>query len=141
MRKSGTLLKSILAVILSSLMVFSMFGTVFAAQIIDEEQTLQYLYTFNDAVNAIKTEKPSFNYYKKAEMSKDKNNIVIGSQSASDLSDDARKYLGIIVDAFFNPEKGLVNNFIGVLTENESAETRKEIYKGLDTVKLLPVKG
>lgn len=141
MRKSGTLLKSILAVILSSLMVFSMFGTVFAAQIIDEEQTLQYLYTFNDAVNAIKTENPSFDYYKKAEMSKDKNDIVIASQSASDLSDDARKYLGILVDAFFNPEKGLVNNFIGVLTENESSETRKEIYKGLDTVKLLPVKG
>ena len=57
MKKSGTLLKSILAVILSSLMVFSTFGTAFAAQIIDEEQTLQYLYTFNDAVNAIKKEK------------------------------------------------------------------------------------
>ena len=57
MKKSGTLLKSILAVILSSLMVLSTFGTAFAAQIIDEEQTLQYLNTFNDAVNAIKKEK------------------------------------------------------------------------------------
>ena len=141
MKKSGTLLKSILAVILSSLMVLSTFGTAFAAQIIDEEQTLQYLYTFNEAVNAIKTEHPSFTYYKKAEMSKDENNSVIGSKTASDLSDDARKYLGIIVDAFFNPEKGLVNNFIGVLTDSGSTDTTKEIYKGLDTGTLLPVNG
>ncbi len=141
MKKSGTLLKSILAVILSSLMVLSAFGTAFAAQIIDEEQTLQYLYTFNDAVNAIKKEKPSFTYYKKAEMCKDKDSIVIGSKTAADISDDARKYLGILVDAFFNPEKGLVNNFIGVLTDTGSTDTLREIYKGLDTKKLLPVRG
>ncbi len=141
MKKSGTLLKSILAVILSSLMVFSMFGTVFAAQIIDEEQTLQYLNTFNDAVNAIKKEKPSFTYYKKAEMSKDRNNLVIGSKTAADISDDARKYLGILIDAFFNPEKGIVNNFLAVMTDTGSNDTVKEIYKGIDTGSLLPVDG
>lgn len=141
MKKSGTLLKSILAVILSSLMVLSTLGTAFAAQIIDEEQTLQYLNTFNDAVNAIKEEKPSFTYYKKAEMNKDRNNLVIGSKTAADISDDARKYLGILIDAFFNPEKGLVNNFLAVMTDTGSNDTTKEIYKGLDAGRLLPVSG
>lgn len=140
MKKSGTLLKSILAVILSSLIIMSAFSTVFAAQIIDEEQTLQYLYTFNDAVNAIKKDKPAFKYQKTAGMSREED-VVISSKTASDLSEDARKYLSILVDAFFNPEKGLVNNFIAVLTENDSDYTKKEVYKGMDVTKLLPVRG
>ncbi len=136
MKKSGTVLKSILAVILSSVIILSTFGTVFAAQVVDKKQVRQHLGTFNEAVNAIKKDKPSFHFHKEAGMSKDEE-ITIVSKTASELSDDARKYLGILIDAFFNPEKGLVNNFIAVLTETDSSVKEADVYKGMDTSRLL----
>lgn len=139
MRKSVTLLKSISAITLCLVLLMSSVSVGFAAQIIDEEQTLQYLYTFNDAVNAIKEEHPSFNYKKTAGMSKEE--IEVGSKTAADISDDARKYLSVLIDAFFNPDKGLINNFIAVLTESGSDYTEKDIAKGVDTTNFLPVMG
>ncbi len=141
MKKSVTLLKSISAIILSLVLAFSCVSTGFAQdQIIDEDQKLQYLYTFNDAVNAIKEEKPSFKYKKTAGISKEEQ-VVVGSKTASDISDDARKYLSVLIDSFFNPDKGLINNFIAVLTETGSDYTQEDVYKGIDTTNLIPVQG
>ena len=140
MTKSVTVLKSISAITLCLVLLLSSVSTGFAAQIIDEEKTLQYLYTFNDAVNAIKEEHPSFNYKKTAGMSKEEQ-VVVGSKTASDISEDARKYLSVLVDSFFNPDRGLINNFIAVLTENGSDYTEKDIAKGVDTTNFLPVNG
>ena len=140
MRKSEALLKSIISVALAMTFVFSMVSTAFAGQVVDEELILEYLYTFNSSVNSIKSDNPSFKYTKTAEINK-KDDIIIGTGSSLDISADAEKYLKVLVDAFFNPEKGLVNNFIAVLTETETSYTEMKIAKGVDTTNLLPLRG
>ncbi len=140
MKKSGTLLKSLLAVILSAVIILSALSTAFAAQVTNKKQVRQYLETFNSSVNAIKKETPAFHYHKEAGISQDEE-ITIVSKNAAELSDEARKYLGILVDAFFNPEKGLVNNFIAVLTGTDSEITDTDVYKGMENKNLLSPKG
>lgn len=146
MKKSYTVIKSILAVALSLMICLSAFLMNVSAgvvTIIDPDQKLQYLYTFNDSVNSIKEIKPSFNYKKQAGMNRSDENYYyeIGSKTASDLSDEAYNYLSVIVDAFFNPDRGLVKNFINVLTDNRTDSTEKNIIKGTDTKYLLPKYG
>ncbi|MBR3766921.1 MAG: dockerin type I repeat-containing protein [Clostridia bacterium] len=128
MKKSNTVIKSIFAVVLTIAMMAAMFSSAFAVTISNEELKLQYLTIFNDAVNSIKEKKPSFQYKKTAGISRDENAF-----NGEDMSEEARKYLSAIVDAFFNPDRGLVNNFIGVLTESNSEISEKEISKGMDT--------
>ncbi len=146
MKKSYTVIKSILAVALSlaiCLSAFIMNAFAGVVTVIDPEQKLQYLYTFNDSVNAIKETRPSFKYKKQAGMNRSDENYYyeIGSKNAAELSDEAYKYLSVIVDAFFNPDRGLVKNFINVLTDNGSNFTEKSIIKGTDTKYLLPKYG
>ncbi len=123
-------------------MMLSVFVEAFAKTIVDEDQKLQYLYTFNYGVNGIKERKPSFKYEKTAGMSTEEDaDIDLNLKTSADLSEEARRYLSIMVDAFFNPEKGLVNNLISVLTETDTSITEKEIAKGMDTTDFLPVQG
>lgn len=140
MKKFKNIIKSVFASVLAVTLLVSYVPSVFGVTVIDEDERLQYLYTFNEAVNSVKEKKPSFKYVKQAAMNSE-DDIFIGYNSAGDLSSDARKYLSVIVDAFFNPEKGLVNNFIAVLTETNSDYTEKTIAKGLDTTNFLPVYG
>lgn len=140
MRKSVTLLKSISVIFLCFVLLTSTVSVGFAGQIIDEEEKLQYLFAFNDAVNAIKEENPSFLYTRNAGLNKDKE-IEVASKTAADMSEDALKYLEVLIDAFFNPDKGLINNFIGALTDTGTNYTEEEIYKGIDATNLLPVQG
>lgn len=141
MKKSNTLFKSIISVILSLTVIMTSVSTAFAATlIVDEEDKLQYLYTFNNAVNAVKKNKPSFKYKKTTGM--DKNyEVYYDIQVPGNLSDDAFRWLDVFVKAFFNPEAGVVNNFIAVLTETDSPVSEKQIAKGLDTTYLLPKYG
>ncbi len=142
MKKSGSLIKSIFAVCLAVVMTLCVVTPAFAKVIIDEEQKTQYLYTFNYGVNSIKEKNPSFRYKKTAGISTEEDaDIDLNLKTAAGLSDEARKYLSILVDAFFNPEKGVVNNFIAVLTETDNTYTEEKISKGLDTTDLLPVQG
>lgn len=146
MKKSYTVIKSVLSVALAvtvCLSAFMMNVSAGVVTIIDEEQKLQYLYTFNESVNAIKTAKPSFDYKKQAGMNRsdDASYYEIGSKTASELSDEAYNYLSVIVDAFFNPDRGLVKNFINVLTDNRSDITEKSFIKGSDTTYILPKYG
>lgn len=140
MKKSNTLFKSIFAVILSCLLMMSTVSSAFAALIVDEEEKLQYLYSFNNAVNGIKENKPSFRYQKTAGMDKDAE-VYYDIKTPGDLSDDALRWLDVFIKAFFNPEAGVINNFIAVLTETDSDVTEKEIAKGLDTTYFLPKYG
>ena len=71
MKRSNTLFKSIFSVILSAVLLLSAVLPVLAAVVTDEEQKLQYLYTFNNAVNSIKELKPSFSYKKTAGMDRE----------------------------------------------------------------------
>lgn len=146
MKKSYTVIKSILAVALAvtiSLSAFIMTVSAGVVTIIDEEQKLQYLHTFNESVNAIKSVKPSFNYKKQAGMNRsdDAAYYEIGSKTAAGLSDEAYNYLSVIVDAFFNPDRGLVKNFINVLAGDRSDVTEKSFIKGTDTKYILPKYG
>lgn len=140
--KRNSVFRKVSAAVLAAVMLLSLAPSAFAAvvPVIDEEQKLQYLYTFNDAVNSIKEDKPSFKYVRTSGMNKE-DDIFVGSKSASDLSDEAYKYLSVLVDAFFNPDKGLVNNFIAVLTESYSDVKEKEVAKGVDTTNFLPLYG
>ena len=142
MKKSGSLIKSIFSVCVTLVMLFSIAAPAYAKVIVDEDQKVQYLYTFNYGVNSIKENHPSFTYKKMSGISTEEDaDIDMNLQTSTDLSDESRKYLSLIVDAFFNPEKGLVNNFIAVLTETDNTYTEKKISKGLDTTDLLPVQG
>lgn len=140
MKKITKMLKCMSVMLLSAVILFSSVVPALAVTVIDEEERLQYLYTFNSAVNGIKEDKPSFKYVKTAGMNTE-DDIIIGSTSAADISDDARKYLSVLVDAFFNPDKGMVKNFIAVLTETNSEYTEKSIAKGVDTTYFLPLYG
>lgn len=142
MKNYKTVSKSMLSVLLSVVMLLTCFSSAFAATIIDEEQKLQYLYTFNDGVNAIKEKKPSFKYTKSSGLCKeDYADIDTNLKVASDISDEARKYLSILVDSMFDPSKGLINNLFAVLTETDTSVTEKTISKGLDTTNFLPKYG
>lgn len=142
MKKSNTLIKSILSIGLVVVMLMTSFVGAFARTVDDEDEKLQYLYTFNYGVNSIKEKKPSFKYVKNSGISTaDEDDIELNLKTAGDLSDDARKYLSILVDAFFNPERGILNNFIATLTETDNSYTEKLVSKGLDTTNLLPVQG
>lgn len=138
--KHNTVFRKLSALSLALVMLLSLIPSALAVTVIDEEQKLQYLYTFNDAVNSIKENKPSFKYVRTSGMNKE-DDIFIGSKSAADLSDEAYKYLSVLVDAFFNPDKGLVNNFIAVLTESYTDTKEKEVLKGMDTTNFLPLYG
>lgn len=142
MMKHNSVLRKLSALVLALVMLLSLIPSAFAAvTVIDEEKKLHYLYTFNDAVNSIKSDKPSFKYIRTSGMNKEDDGIFVGPKSASDLSDDAYKYLSVLVDAFFNPDKGLVNNFIAVLTESYTDTKEKEVLKGMDTTNFLPLYG
>lgn len=142
MKKSNTLIKSIFSVSFAVILVMTSFVGAFARTVDDEEEKIQYLYTFNYGVNSIKEKKPSFKYEKNAGISTEEDNdIDLNLKTAAELSDEARQYLSLLVDAFFNPDKGLVNNFISVLTETDTSYVEKEISKGLDTTNLLPIQG
>ncbi len=146
MKRSYTVFKSILSVIISLNLVLSVFlinAYAGVVTIVDDEQKMQYLYTFNDSVNAIKETRPSFKYKKQSGMNTTDETYYyeIGSKTAADLSEEAEKYLSVIVDAFFNPDKGIVKNFINVLTDNSSDTTEKTIIKGTDTTYLVPLYG
>lgn len=140
MKKSNTLFKSIFSFILSAVLLMSTVSSVLAAVVTDEEQKLQYLYTFNNAVNSIKELNPSFSYRKTAGMDRD-TEVYYDIKTPGDLSDDALKYLDIFVKAFFNPEAGIINNLISVLTETNTDALEKDIAKGVDTTYLLPKLG
>ncbi len=140
MKKSNTLFKSIFSILLSGLLIITSVSSAFAALVVDEEEKLQYLYTFNNAVNSIKEQKPSFRYEKTAGMDKD-TNVRYDIKTPGDLSDDALKWLDVFVKAFFNPEAGVINNFIAVLTESDSDVSEKDIAKGVDTTYFLPKYG
>lgn len=142
MKKNGTAIKRILSVILSLIMICTCFSSALAATIIDEEQKLQYLYTFNNGVNSIKKDKPSFKYVKTSGLSKeDYADIDTNLKVASDISDDARKYLSVLVDSMFDPSKGIVNSLFATLTETDTSVTEKTVSKGLDTTNFLPKYG
>lgn len=140
MKKITKMLKCMSVMLLSAVILFSSVVPALAVTVIDEDERLQYLYTFNNAVNGIKENKPSFKYVKAAGMNTE-DDIFIGSTSAADISSEARKYLSVLVDAFFNPDKGMVKNFIAVLTETNSEYTEKSIAKGVDTTYFLPLYG
>lgn len=146
MKRSKPLIKSIFAIVLTLITAMACFPVPASANVVtvtDPEQKLQYLYTFNDSVNAIKEKKPSFKYKKTSGMnqSDEAYDYSISSKTAADLSDEARKYLTVIVDAFFDPQKGLVKNFIGALMDTSSPVTEKDIIKGTDTTYFLPLYG
>lgn len=146
MKKSNTVLKSIFACFLSAVLLMSVFPVMSFAgvtTIIDPEQKLQHLYTFNESVNNIKENKPSFTYKKTAGMNRQDESYyyLIGSKTAAEVSDEANKYLSVIIDAFFNPDRGLVKNFIGALTDTNSDTTEKQIIKGEDTTYSVPLYG
>ena len=107
MKKSYTVFKSILSVFLSlshCLSVFLINASAGVITIIDEEQKMQYLYTFNDSVNAIKKTRPSFKYRKQSGMNTNDETYYyeIGSKTAAELSEEAEKYLSFIVDAIIS---------------------------------------
>ena len=137
MKKSNTLSKSILSVLLTAVLLLTTVSPVFAGVVIDEEEKLQYLYTFNNAVNSIKELKPSFNYKKTAGMDQD-TEVYYDIKTSGDLSGEALRYLDIFVKAFFNPEAGVINNLFAVLTETDTDTLEKDIAKGVDTTYFLP---
>ena len=146
MKKSNTVLKSIFACFLSVLLLMSVFPVMSFAgviTVIDPEQKLQHLYTFNESVNSIKEKKPSFSYKKTAGMNRQDETYyyLIGSKTAAEVSDEANVYLSAIIDAFFNPDRGLVKNFIGALAGTNSDTTEKQIIKGEDTTYAVPLYG
>ncbi|MBE6717305.1 MAG: hypothetical protein E7573_10340 [Ruminococcaceae bacterium] len=146
MKKSNTLLKSIFSLCLTIVMVISVCPVLSSAgvvTVIDPEQKLQYLYTFNDAVNGIKENRPSFKYRKTAGMSSNDDDYYyqVGSNTAADLADEARKYLSVVIDACFNPDRGIVKNFIGALAGTNSEYTEREFIKGSDTKYYVPLYG
>ena len=141
MRKFSNLLKSIISVALAVTLVLSMFSTAFAINTItEEEEILEYLYTFNSSVNSIKTKTPSFKYKKTAGLNKT-DDIAFGSNYGEDIAEEAEKYLTLFVDALFNPEMGLVNNVIAVLTETDTSYTEEKVAKGADSSNLIPLRG
>ncbi len=146
MKKSNSLIKSIFTIILAAITVATCFPVAGLAEVItviDPEKKLQYLYTFNESVNSIKEKRPSFTYKKTSGMNKkdEAYDYQLGSNTPANLSDDASKYLDAIVDAFFDPQKGLVKNFLGVLADSTVPASEKEIAKGVDTTYLLPLYG
>ncbi len=140
MNKSNTLIKRIFAVLLSFLLVLSVLPTADAVTIIHDEDKLQYLLTFNSAVNSIKEKKPSFSYYKQTGINSTED-ISVNSSSYSDNPEEIQEFLSIIVNSFFDPEKGLINNFLANLSGTDNSITEKDIAKNIDTRYLLPKYG
>lgn len=145
MKKSNTLIKSIFSLFLTVVMVISVCPVFSSAYtiILDEDRKVQYLYTFNDAVNGIKEDKPSFKYRKTAGMSSEEDDYYyyVGGKTAEDLADEAKKYLSVVIDACLNPDRGIVKNFIGVLSDTKSEYIEREFIKGTDTKYYVPLYG
>lgn len=118
----------------------------FVDTIVDEEEKLQYLYSFNNSVNAIKKEKPSFIYVKDAKIAEEEDlrtsiDIDYRPQYGSELSEDAAKYLKVLLDSLFNPERGIIQNLFAAISDSETDMTVREIPKGVDPKYAIPLGG
>lgn len=123
---SGKLLRRFLAVLLSAALISACFISPAAAGvtvIIDNAEKAQYLEQFNSSVNALKTEKP---YMQMKETLSVKNKPSVGSENGEEMSEDALKWLRVMLDACFNSNSGVADALITAVSGNEKPNEATE---------------